>query len=100
MSTPPRSATLTVVSTFSASAALPYDDLDRVTRSLRDELRHAFASVDEAPDWSTLEVEGPTEVKGASGRTWYRWTATVESRRPPDSAATVTRPDDVRTEPG
>ena len=97
---PARSATLTVVSTFSASAALPYDDLDRATGSLRDELRHALASVDEVPDWSTLEVKGPTEVKGASGRTWYRWTATVESQRPLDSAATVTRPGSVQTESG
>ena len=88
------------MSTFSASAALPYDDLDRATGSLRDEMRHALASVDEAPDWSTLEVEGPIEVMGASGRTWYRWTATVESRRPPDSAATVTRPGHVQTESG
>ena len=86
------------MSTFSASAALPYDDLDRATRSLQDELRHALASVDEAPDWSTLEVEGPTEVKGASGRTWYRWTATVESQRPPDRAETVTRPRHIAPE--
>ena len=88
------------MSTFSASAALPYEDLDRATRSLQDELRHALASVDEAPDWSTLEVEGPTEVKGASGRTWYRWTATVESRRPTDGTATATAPRQDATESG
>ena len=88
------------MSTFSARAALPYDDPARATRSLRDELRHALASVDEAPDWSTLEVEGPTEVKGASGRIWYRWTATVESQQPRDSAVTVPRPGHVQTEPG
>jgi hypothetical protein len=80
--------------------ALPYDNLDRATRSLRGELRHALALVDEAPDWSTLEMKGPTEVKGVSGRTWYRWTATVESRRPFGRTTTAAPPGQVPTESG
>jgi hypothetical protein len=65
---------------YKATAALPYDNLERATSGLQGELRHALALVQKAPDWSTLEVDGPTEVKGASGRTWYRWTASVEPK--------------------
>ncbi len=65
---------------FTATVALPYDDPERATTRLRGELRHALATVGEVPDWTTLTVDGPTEVKGASGRTWYRWTATVEPK--------------------
>jgi hypothetical protein len=31
------------------------------------------------PDWSTLTVTGRVEDRGAHGRTWYRFTATVEA---------------------
>ena len=65
---------------YTATAALPYDHLERATSGLRGELRHALALVDEAPDWSTLEVVSSTEAKGASGRTWYRWRGSVEPK--------------------
>ena len=29
------------------------------------------------PDWTTMVVQGPTEVVGLHGRTWFQWTATV-----------------------
>lgn len=65
---------------YRATVALPYDDLERATSGLRTELHYALALVDRMADWSTLHVQGPTEVQGASGRTWYRWTASVEPK--------------------
>ncbi|WP_369251858.1 hypothetical protein [Geodermatophilus amargosae] len=62
---------------YTATAALPYPDLDRAVNALRGQLREILATQDKVADWSTLEVIGPTEVVGASGRVWYRWAATV-----------------------
>jgi hypothetical protein len=65
---------------YTATGALPYDNVERATSGLQGELRHALATASKEPDWSTLEVEGPIEAKGASGRMWYRWTASVEPK--------------------
>jgi hypothetical protein len=36
-----------------------------------------------APDWSTLVVEGPTEIAGRHGRVWFTWTARVAAATRP-----------------
>ena len=68
---------------FTARTALPYLDEVRAVSGLREELREQAAAHWQVPDWSTLEVTGPTEVVGASGRTWYRWAATVTAKASP-----------------
>ena len=65
---------------FTARTALPYLDEGRAVVGLRGELGEQAAASGQMPDWSTLEVTGPTEVVGASGRTWYRWAATVTAK--------------------
>ena len=71
---------------FTARVALPRLDESRAVAVLRTNLREQAAGHWELPDWSTLEVSGPVEVEGASGRVWYRWAATVDAvpspRRP------------------
>jgi hypothetical protein len=96
------SATLAVVSTFSATTALPYEHLDRATAGLRAELRQRLlqADVHETPMWDTFEVTGPHEFTDLRGRTWYEYRAAVESRRPLDRTTTVTPPSHVPTESG
>ena len=64
---------------FTARFALPRLDESRAVAALRGELREQAAARWQVPDWSTLEVSGPVEVAGASGRVWYRWAATVEA---------------------
>jgi hypothetical protein len=66
---------------LTARAAYPYVGRERAAAGLRGELRLmalalAFGAT---PDWTTLAVEGPVEALGLHGRTWYEWTATVES---------------------
>ena len=73
---------------FTATAALPYENLERATAGLRAELRRQLlaADVHEMPDWETFEVTGPIEFSDLRGRTWYEYRAMVESRRPFDRA--------------
>src|SRR4051812_37716749 len=71
---PAWSATLMVVSTFTATTALPYEHLDRATAGLRAELRRQLAAGDLA-DWSTFRVTGPTEVADGRGRPWFEYGA-------------------------
>jgi hypothetical protein len=66
---------------FTARTSLPHLDEARAVSGLRTELREQAAAHWQVADWSTLEVTGPVEVIGASGRTWYRWTATVEAEQ-------------------
>ncbi len=62
---------------YRAAAELPYNNRDQATAGLRGQLRVMIVAGGGTPDWSTLTVEGPTEVVGAHGRTWYEWRATV-----------------------
>jgi hypothetical protein len=86
------SASLPVVSTFSATAALPYEHLDRATAGLRTELRRQVlaADVHTTPRWDTFAVTGPREFADLRGRVWYEYRATVESRPPFPSTTTGT----------
>jgi hypothetical protein len=74
-----RSPSILVDVQFTARTVLPYLDEVRAVLGLRGELREQAAAHWQVPDWSTLEVTGPTEVVGASGPTWYRW-ATVTAK--------------------
>lgn len=67
--------------TFTATTALPYPHLERATAGLRGELRLQLlaAGVTDAPDWSTLAVEGPQEFLDGRGLTWFGYWASVES---------------------
>jgi hypothetical protein len=64
---------------LTARAAYPYVDRERAAAGLRGELRLMALADGATPDWTTLAVEGPVEALGLHGRTWYEWTATVES---------------------
>lgn len=68
------------MTTYRAAAALPYDDHERAAACLRGQLRFMARIDGAAPDWTTLEIEGPTESLGLRGGTWFEWTATVEAR--------------------
>ena len=62
--------------TLSASTALPYVHQERATAGLRAELRHQLG-----PDnSSTTQVVGPDQEPDRSGRPWFTYTATVETR--------------------
>ncbi|WP_139220542.1 hypothetical protein [Trujillonella endophytica] len=65
---------------FAARVSLPVLDEARAVFGLRGDLREQAARHWQVPDWTTLDVTGPTEVVGASGRTWYRWKATVDAK--------------------
>ncbi len=97
---PPRSATLTIVSTFSATTALPYEHLGRATAGLRAELRRQLlaADVHTMPRWETFTVTGPVVSTDLRGRVWYEYRAAVEYRTPFDRATTVAPPSSVPTE--
>ena len=84
MFSPAESATLIVVSTFSASAALPYEHLELATAGLRAELRRQLlaADVQAMPRWETFTVTGSIEFTDPCGRLWYQYRAAVESRTP------------------
>ncbi len=62
---------------YRAAAALPSDDRERATAELRGQLRVIAAAVGSIVDWTTLLVDGPTEVPGWCGRSWFEWSATV-----------------------
>ncbi len=90
------------VPTFSASAALPYEHLQRATAALRAELRRQLlaADVHAMPRWDTFTVTGPTEFTDLRGRSWYEYRATVESRTPFDRATPAAPPGYLPTESG
>jgi hypothetical protein len=71
-----------LVGCYVASTVLPYRHDDRAVRALRGKLRLLMCDVgDEGiPDWSTLDVVGPVEAVDGRGRTWFEWSATVETR--------------------
>jgi hypothetical protein len=96
------SASLTVVSTFSASAALPYEHVERATAGLRAELRRQVLTADvlATPRWDTFTVTGPREFTDLRGRAWYENRATVEGRRPSSSTTTGTPPGRLPAELG
>jgi hypothetical protein len=68
--------------TVTASIALPHDDVRRATAELRGDLRMQIAATHpgQLPDWTTLVVTGPARRVGKYGRTWFDWSATVETR--------------------
>jgi hypothetical protein len=72
--------------TFTATAALPYEHLERATAGLRAELRQPLlhADVHVMPLWETLTVTGPRQFTDLRGRIWYEYRRAVESRRPFD----------------
>lgn len=67
---------------FTATAALPYDNLERATAGLRGRLRLMITdySTDADPDPDTLTISGPVKTKDARGNTWFQWTAVVQAR--------------------
>ena len=71
---------------FIATAALPYEHLERATAGLRAELRRQLlaADVHEMPLWETFAVTGPIVFEDLRGRTWFEYRASVESRGPFD----------------
>jgi hypothetical protein len=76
---PSRSVSLAVVSAFTATAALPYEHLERATAGLRAELRQVLAAdVHAVPQWETLTVTGPQEFTDLRGRVWYEYRATMD----------------------
>jgi hypothetical protein len=76
---------------FSATAALPYEHLERATAGLRAELRRRLlaADVHDLPKWETFDVTGPSAFTDLRGRTWYEYRATVESRGPFDQTGST-----------
>jgi hypothetical protein len=72
------------MSSYSATTALPREDLQRATAALRVELRGRLltdAAVD-VPDWDSLVVQAPVRTVDGRGRVWFLYTATVAGRRP------------------
>jgi hypothetical protein len=61
---------------YEATTALPYPHLERATAGLRAELRHQLPA-GSLPDWSTLQLDGPTEVPDGRGRPWFEYRATL-----------------------
>ena len=82
--------------------SLPYEHLERVTAVLRSELRRQplAADIHEMPKSETADVTGATGSTGLCGCTWSQYRATAEGRWPFESATTLRRPDQVRTESG
>lgn len=63
-----------------SSVTLPFDDFERATAALRGELRLAAAYGGSlVPDWETLEVTGPDQSTDDRGRSWFTWSAAVET---------------------
>jgi hypothetical protein len=65
--------------TYKAAAALPYDDRERAVAVLRGQLRLMAIAGGIMPDWSTLEVAGPTEPPGLRRAGWFEWHASVRT---------------------
>ena len=85
---------------FKATAAYPYENLERATAGLRAELRRQLMAADVhiMPKWETFVVTGPTKFTDLRGRTWHEYRATVDSWRPFGRATTIPPPRDVPTE--
>jgi hypothetical protein len=66
--------------TYKAAAALPYDDQERAGAALRGQLRIMAIAGGATPDWSTLEIAGPTEVPGWHGVSWFEWHGSIRAR--------------------
>jgi hypothetical protein len=62
---------------YRAAAALPWDDREQATVGLRGQLRVMATAGRATPDWSTLVIDGPTEVCEPQGQTWFEWTGRV-----------------------
>ena len=86
--------------TFSASAALPYEHLERATTGLRAELGRQLlaAGAHTVPRWETFPETGPREFADLRGRTWYEYRARVESGIRLDRTAAAQSPECVATE--
>jgi hypothetical protein len=67
---------------YRAAAALPYDDRERATAGLRGQLRLTAFADGVTADWSTMVVEGPTEVVGRHDVLWFEWSGAVDTRPP------------------
>ncbi len=65
--------------TYSATTALPYENLDRATSGLRAMLRARLA-VGELADWTSLSVTGPVESIDGRGHRWFDYQAEVATR--------------------
>ncbi len=67
--------------TFIATAAYPYENLERATAGLRAALRHQIlaAGIRGLQVWDTFVVTGPTTAKDARGNTWFEWVGTVHA---------------------
>jgi hypothetical protein len=93
---------VTLVSTFSAVAALPYEHLDRATAGLRAELRRQIlaADVHAMPQRETFDATDRLSSPTCAGRTLYEDRATVENLWPFDVATAASGPSHVPTESG
>ncbi len=82
------------MSSFSATAAVPYEHLERATAGISAELRRQIlaADVQAIPRWETLTVSGSRKFTDLYGRIWYEYRATVESRPSFGSMTTGTPP--------
>lgn len=67
------------MSGLTATTALPYNDVGRATAGLRGQLRLLAVDRGHCPAWTTFSVSGPTQRTDARGRTWFEWSATVET---------------------
>ena len=64
---------------YRAAAAYPYVNVEQATTGLREQLRLIALAGGGIPDWSTLNLEGPTESPDQHGRTLFEWTATLSA---------------------
>ena len=60
-----------------AAAALPHRNRGRATEALRDQLTIMALASGLTPDWSTLDVTGPTEMTGTQQGARFEWTGRV-----------------------
>jgi hypothetical protein len=56
---------------------MPWDDREQATVGLRGQLRVMATAGRATPDWSTLVIDGPTEICEPQGQTWFEWTGRV-----------------------
>lgn len=62
---------------YQAAVAMPLDDSAVATGRLQGQFRIMAAAVGATPDWSTLDVTGPTETPGDPAGGLFEWTARV-----------------------
>ena len=66
--------------TFHATVAHRVADRAHAEAALREQLREMTASASAGtPDWSSLVIQGPSEVTVPEGRALYVWMATVDT---------------------